>query len=101
MQESFAAFNGNFFQRFQTVGGEAGADNVDALGAVFTQRFKGLIGVGLQPFGFAKARLESDDVVVFFQPQRLGNQAAGFVCFAMVRITLGEMKFGHAVEGHQ
>jgi hypothetical protein len=58
-------FFGHFFQRFQTVDGEAGADGVDAFQPPSSPCFQRFVGVGLQPFFRAKAGLEADLVFVF------------------------------------
>src|ERR1039458_5366809 len=55
MFEDFGVFLRDFFQRFQTIGGEAGHHDGDAAHAILCQFLDGLVGVGLQPRVEAKA----------------------------------------------
>ena len=55
MQESFPRFHVDFFQRFQAIAGEAGAHHIDAFEPGLRHFDKRWLGVGLQPFGPAKA----------------------------------------------
>ena len=59
-QEFGFAFDGDFFQRLQAVGREAGTEYVNAVDAAFAKGGQGRRGVGLQPLGTAEARLEAD-----------------------------------------
>jgi pimeloyl-ACP methyl ester carboxylesterase len=64
------------------------------------QRHQRGLGVGLQPLGLAKARLEGELVAVLAQAQALGQQAAGLVAFAVVGVAQVQRALGHAVKAH-
>jgi hypothetical protein len=100
VQKRLAGFHVDFFQRFQAVAGEAGADHIHPLRTCLGQGHQRGLGVGLQPFGFAKARLEGDGVLVLAQAQRLGQQAAGLVALAVVGVAQVQRALGHAVKAH-
>ena len=100
VQKRFACFHADFFQRFQAVAGKAGADHINAFGAFFGQFDQRGLGVRLQPFGLAKARLESDLVAVFGQAQLFSHQAGCFVAFAVVRVAQVQGALGHAMKAH-
>ena len=57
----------DLLQRFQAIGGEAGRHHREVLHAALRQRLDGLVGVGLQPFGAAEARLERQHQLVFVE----------------------------------
>ena len=100
-EKAGAAFHRQFFQGFQAVGGEARSDHVDASHAVAAERCQRLVGVGLQPFGAAEARLEGEAILLRVESQRLRQQAPGLPAFAMVGVALVERVAWHAVETHQ
>ena len=100
MQEGFARFLADFLQRFQAVAGESGADHVHAFGAAACQLDQRRLGVGLQPFGLAKARLEGHQVLRGRQAQALGQQACGLARFAVVGVAQVQRALGHAVKAH-
>ena len=95
--EIVAAFLSYFFQRLEAVGNEAGADDIDALLSLSAQCLQRWCGVGLQPFGLAEARLETDFVLVVVETQSGGKQPAGFVALAEIGVAKIEAAFGQAV----
>src|SRR3981081_2175256 len=68
--ENLGVFLGDFFQRFQTIGGEARRHDGDAARTFFRQPLDGLVGGRLQPLVEAEARLECE-----YQLGRLEAQA--------------------------
>jgi hypothetical protein len=94
LEEIVAAFLGDFFQGFQAVGDEAGADHVDAADALAAPFVQGRRGVGLQPFGLAEARLEADLELLGLQVQAFGQQAAGLVAFAEIGSPRSRLRLG-------
>ena len=100
VQEGLAHFHVDFFQRLQAVAGEAGAHHVHPPRARLAQRLDGGLGVGLQPLGLAKARLEGDAVALLAQAQALGQQAAGFAGLAVVGVAQVQGALGHAMKAH-
>ncbi len=70
------AFDGDFLQRFQTVGNKAGADDVDT--SLFPTEFiEDFGGIRLRPLTTAEARLETDAILFGRKVQAFGHQSAG------------------------
>ncbi len=65
--EGLARFLVDLLQRFQTVGDETRADQIDALDALARELLQRRFGVGLQPLGLAETALEGDAKVVLRQ----------------------------------
>ena len=97
MEKGFLRFLLNFFQRFQAIAREAGADHVDFFHAFLGHGDQRGLGVGLKPLGFAKARLEGQFVLVFGQAQHFSQHAAGLQAFAVIRVAQVQGALGHAV----
>ena len=100
VQKRLAGLHVDFFQRFQAVAGEAGAHHIHFLRTCLGHGHQRGLGVGLQPLGFAKARLEGDGVLVLAQAQRLGDQTPGFVALAVVGVAQVQGALGHAMKTH-
>ena len=100
VQKGFACFLVDFFQRFQAVTGKAGADQIDTLGASLCHGNQGRLGIGLQPFSFAKARLEGEHILTCIQLQALSQQACRLVRLAVVGVAQVQCAFRHAMKAH-
>ena len=100
-QKHRPVLKGDFFQRFQAVGGETGADHIHAFDPGSRPSGQQLAGVGLQPFGAAKARLKRHRPLILLQAQPFGDQPGGFVALAVVGVASQQVAFGQAVEGEQ
>ena len=100
VQKGFARFLADFFQRFQAVAGEAGAQHFHTARATAGKSLQRGFGGGFEPLGFAKARLEGNAVGLGRQAQVLGQQARGFARLAVVGVAQVQRAFGHAVKAH-
>ena len=80
-KEFALAVERDFFQGFQAVGDEAGADHIDASGFAMAEFFQRGLGVRFEPFGLAEARLEGDQILLRAQAQGLCNEPAGLLAF--------------------
>ncbi|MNT05982.1 hypothetical protein D3C72_1406300 [compost metagenome] len=102
MHEGFAHLLVDLFQGFQAIGGKAGAHDLHMPGALLREGDQAGLGVGLQPLGLAKARLEGDHVLALTQAQRRSQQRGGFPRLALVRIAQAHIALGNAVKAqHQ
>ena len=86
---------------FQAVGGEAGTGHVHAFDAGFGPLGQQHAGVGLQPFGAAKAGLERHRPLVRVQTQPFRDQASGFLTLTIIGIAGQQISLGQPVEGEQ
>src|SRR5262245_57548408 len=75
--EDFLVLLGDLFERLDAIGGEAGRDNGDAFDTRPRQGFHRLIGVGLDPFGTAEARLEGELDLRAERPERGAERCHG------------------------
>ena len=99
VQEDLAVLHGDLFQRLQAVGDEARIDDGDALHALAGQPLHGLVGVGLQPFRRAEARLEGGDQLPLAPAELLAQQPRGLLAVAVIGIALVEIGARQAVVG--
>ena len=98
MVKDFGIFAGDFFQRFETIGGKARGDDREIFHTAFGERLHGHVGIGLQPFGHAEARLEGEHEFVGAKPEPFAEQPRGLVTLTIVGITLDEIVLRDAVE---
>ena len=64
----------DLLQRLQAIGGKARRHHREVLHAALRQRLDGLVGVGLQPFGLAEARLEGQHQLAVVELEPLAQQ---------------------------
>ena len=100
LQERRAALHGDLLERFEAVGNEAGTDHVDRAHALVGHRLETGLGIGLQPFGPAEARLEGHQVAVLGQAKRFGQQPARSSGIRSGRVALVERESRHAMKAH-
>src|SRR6185369_6841017 len=88
----------DLLERLETVGREAGAEDVDPGHARLGERDQRRLGVRLQPLRPTEAALERDDdeIVAYLEP--LGDEPAGFQAFAVVGIAERQRALRQAVE---
>ena len=98
--KGMAAFHGDLLQRLQAVRNKARADHVHAAQTFAGQPLERGLGVGLEPAGAAKARLEGQQPLILAQAKRLGQQPASLVAFAKVRVALVEGVARQTVKAH-
>ena len=98
VQELFAQADIQFFQCFDAVAGEAGAEDGDVFFAFAGEAEDGVRRVGLEPFGGAEAGLEASGPALCRPAQRFAQQARGFHAMAMVGVAFLEIALGQAVE---
>src|SRR5262245_7886960 len=60
IEEDLLVLHGDFAERLDAIGGEAGRDDGDPLHSVARQRLYCLVGVRLEPLGASEARLEGE-----------------------------------------
>ena len=78
MMESLGCLAADFVQRLDAVDGKAWVDDGDRFHAVFGQFLDRLVGVGLQPFLRAEARLEGGDQFLSSHPSLSRNSRVVF-----------------------
>ena len=100
IDKGVTCFQVDFFQRFQAITGKARANQVHTFQAGCSQRNQRGLGVRLKPFGLAKAGLKSNLVSVLAQLQFFGQQACGFVAFAVVGVAQVQRTFRYAMKSH-
>jgi len=76
MQEGFARFHVDFFQRLQAVAGKSRANRIHPRDACFAHGNERRFGVGLQPLGAAQAGLEGNLVLGFDRPSLSDSRRA-------------------------
>ena len=86
LQKLAFSFHRDFVESFQTVGRKTGANGVNPLDTGLSEFNECLCGVRLEPFSAPEARLERDLILVRSEIQRLGQQPAGLLALALVRI---------------
>ena len=101
LQKEGAVSHRHFFEGFEAVSGEAGADDTDVLVAVLREGTDGFVGVGLQPGFAAKARLVNEAVALGGQLECSGDGGDGRFALALVGIAFAAVARGQAVEGEE
>jgi len=99
-QERLLATDADFFQRFQAVGHESRADDVDPVRPGARELDQRRLGVRLQPLRAAEPRLECQGPFLCAQIQRVGQQPRGLVALAMVGVAALERVARQPVEAH-
>ena len=74
LEKSGAAFHADLFQRFEAIGGKAGAEDIDARHSLAGEPLQGGLGIGFEPAGAPEARLEGDEPLVGGEPKPLGHE---------------------------
>src|SRR5262245_18007128 len=97
--EDFLILLGDLFERLDAIGGEVGRDNGDAFDPRTRQSFHRLISVGLDPFGAAEARLESELELRAERPERGAERFDGRDALLLVGIAAVDVVLRQAVEG--
>ena len=88
----------DLFQRLDAVGHEPRAHHIHRLDALPGQCLHRGLGVGLDPFRAAKARLEGQQPVFLGQPQGGGNEGSAFLALLHVGVALIHTALRQAVE---
>jgi len=98
LEKSGAAFHADLFQRFEAIGGKAGAEDIDARHSLAGEPLQGGLGIGFEPAGAPEARLEGDEPLVGGEPKPLGHEPRRLVAFAVVGVAQFQRAPRHAVE---
>ena len=101
LQKLGSPLDGDFFQSFQTVGGKTRHRHCHALRSGGSLSFYCSIGGWLQPFGRAKARLESRHNPHSVPSDTLAQQPRCLVAVAVVGVAQFQRTLRHAVEAEQ
>lgn len=78
LDENLAVLDVELLQRLKAIGREAGRDDGERLRTGLGQRLHRLVGIGLEPFGRAEARLEGQPEALGRQIELLAQQPPGF-----------------------
>src|SRR5688500_6762806 len=85
-QELLSCRNPDLLERLEAVGDESGAEDIDARCARRGKRDQRRLGIRLQPFRIAEARLERHAPLAFVEPQLCGQELPGFKTLLFVRL---------------
>src|SRR5260364_374323 len=100
-QENGARADIEFFQRFQTVGGKAGTEHIDAPRFCRAKPLKQRGGCRLQPGCQSKARRKADLPMLFGEIQRLRKQCRGAPAVRFIRVAAFDHCLRQAVKTEQ
>ena len=87
-EEEVAVLHAHLLQGLQAVSGKAGTGSVYMRNPCFGPLLQGLIRIRLQPFLWAKTRLEGVVQFCFIQFQRSSDKAGCFLALLAIRIPL-------------
>ena len=96
--EVFGVLAADLLDRLEAVGREARRHHGEPFHAAGGEGLDGLVGVGLQPFRAAEARLERQLELVGGEAEPFPDQPRRLGALAMVGITLEQVFLRHAVE---